>query len=115
MLLNLRSKKTASRTFIAIFGVGQHAGMSDDSLHYISAWVGQHTGIRKGKPVRWEIISGQHAGISTADKRSFPILQAGQHAGMVGQHKQEWWVNMRRNLQANRQIIMLQLKIMIFA
>jgi hypothetical protein len=23
----------------------------------------------------------------------------GQHAGMVGQHKQEWWVNMRRNLQ----------------
>jgi hypothetical protein len=26
----------------------------------------------------------------------------GQHAGMVGQHKQEWWVNMRRNLQSDK-------------
>jgi hypothetical protein len=23
----------------------------------------------------------------------------GQHAGIMGQHEQEWWVNMRRNLQ----------------
>jgi hypothetical protein len=23
----------------------------------------------------------------------------GQHAGMMGQHEQEWWVNMLRNLQ----------------
>jgi hypothetical protein len=22
----------------------------------------------------------------------------GQHAGIMGQHEQEWWVNMRRNL-----------------
>ena len=27
----------------------------------------------------------------------------GQHAGMVGQHKQEWWVNMRRNLHLQKE------------
>jgi hypothetical protein len=26
-------------------------------------------------------------------------LGVGQHAGIVGQHEQEWWVNMDRNLQ----------------
>ena len=42
---------------------------------------------------------GQHARISTAEKRKHPNLGVGQHAGMMGQHKQEWWVNMRRNSQ----------------
>ena len=37
---------------------------------------------------------GQHAGISPTNKK----LWVGQHARMVGQHEQEWWVNMRRNL-----------------
>ena len=27
------------------------------------------------------------------------LTTLGQHAGMMGQHKQEWWVNMDRNLQ----------------
>ncbi|OQP57453.1 hypothetical protein A3860_39845 [Niastella vici] len=58
MLLYLRSKKTASRTFITILGVGQHAGMSDISLQNTSAWVGQHTGIAKEKPAVCEIVSG---------------------------------------------------------
>jgi hypothetical protein len=32
-------------------------------------------------------------------KMQFPKKQVGQHAGTVGQHQQEWWVNMGRNLQ----------------
>ena len=27
------------------------------------------------------------------------ICEVGQHAGIMGQHKKEWWVNMARNLQ----------------
>jgi len=44
---------------------------------------------------------GQHTGISSVIKRSSRIRLVGQHAGIVGQHKQEWWVNMRRNLQTS--------------
>jgi len=42
---------------------------------------------------------GQHARISAAKKRNLLDFRVGQHAGMVGQHEQEWWVNMGRNLQ----------------
>jgi hypothetical protein len=31
-------------------------------------------------------------------------LGVGQHAGIVGQHEQEWWVNMDRNLQIDAKI-----------
>jgi hypothetical protein len=27
--------------------------------------------------------------------------KVGHHAGMMGEHHQEWWVNMGRNLQSN--------------
>jgi len=40
-------------------------------------------------------LVGQHAGITTTSEN---IFRVGQHAGMVGQHEQEWWVNMVRNL-----------------
>ena len=32
-------------------------------------------------------------------------LGVGQHAGIVGQHEQEWWVNMDRNLQIDATLI----------
>jgi len=29
----------------------------------------------------------------------------GQHAGMVGEHQQEWWVNMVRNLHSENFVV----------
>jgi hypothetical protein len=45
---------------------------------------------------------GQHARISIAQNRKPLKNEVGQHAGTVGQHKQEWWVNMVRNLQPDK-------------
>lgn len=47
---------------------------------------------------------GQHARKSTAQTRKTLISGVGQHAGTVGQHKQEWWVNMVRNLQGVKRL-----------
>ena len=40
---------------------------------------------------------GQHAGTRSKTQKKIG-LGVGQHAGIVGQHEQEWWVNMDRNL-----------------
>jgi hypothetical protein len=58
MLLYLRSKKTASRTFVAIFWVGQHAGMSDICFQNTVVLVGQHAGTRNIKLVKYESAAG---------------------------------------------------------
>ncbi len=63
--------------------------------------VGQHAGIMTAQNRSNLKEVGQHAGISIAENRDILKKKMGQHAGMVGQHKQEWWVNMRRNLQCS--------------
>ena len=40
---------------------------------------------------------GQHAGTRSKTQKKIG-LGVGQHAGIVGQHEQEWWVIMDRNL-----------------
>jgi len=56
---------------------------------------------RPHKPAEVILGVGQHAGILNAENRNVLKTRVGQHAGMVGQHKQEWWVNMVRNLHLN--------------
>ena len=50
---------------------------------------------------------GQHPGIITSLVNIESIKrwgnQVGQHPGMMGQHKTEWWVNMLRNLHLHHQ------------
>ena len=59
-------------------------------------------------PKQWQIKVytrvGQYPGITTHlveiyDLTLCHVKEVGQHVGMMGQHKQEWWVNMVRNLQ----------------
>ena len=57
--------------------------------------VGQHSGIYTANITKWV---GQHAGTRSKTQKKIG-LGVGQHAGIVGQHEQEWWVNMGRNLQ----------------
>ena len=62
-------------------------------------------------PKQWQIKVytrvGQYPGITTHlveiyDLTLCHVKEVGQHVGMMGQHKQEWWVNMVRNLQTCR-------------
>ena len=57
--------------------------------------MGQHSGIYTANITKWV---GQHAGTRSKTQKKIG-LGVGQHAGIVGQHEQEWWVNMDRNLQ----------------
>jgi hypothetical protein len=45
---------------------------------------------------------GQHPRIETAKNENAIIFGVGQHPGMVGQHKTEYWVNMEQNLQLSK-------------
>jgi len=62
----------------------------------ITKGVGQHSGIYTANITKWV---GQHAGTRSKTPKTIG-LGVGQHAGIVGQHEQEWWVNMGRNLQS---------------
>jgi hypothetical protein len=65
----------------------------DDPQSYLIP-LGQHAGISN-------MQVGQHARITTAQAASHRKSGVGQYAGMMGQHKQEWSVNMVGNLQFN--------------
>jgi hypothetical protein len=82
-------KDSKQNFYCHFFGVGQHAGMSDTNLQNYIRMGGSTYKNRKGKPAVWEIVSGSTCkNIACKTRRSFS-RRAGQHAGMVGQHKQE--------------------------
>jgi hypothetical protein len=70
----------------------------DDHKHHSPGWVNMQE-YRLQKNASPILQVGQHARILNAENRISHKNRVGQHAGTVGQHKQEWWVNMRRNLQ----------------
>jgi hypothetical protein len=78
----LGANRHQSNKTLTTEGMDKHAGMTVDKYKTLKA---------EG----WVNMQEYHL-----HKTANGISQGvGHHAGMVGQHKQEWWVNMLRNLQ----------------
>jgi len=96
MLLKiLKSKKTASRTLIAVGG----GNMQECQVSAYKTHPRKRVSMQEYR--RQKTSRGGSSCKNIASKKTQPLFQeVGQHAGIVGQHKQERWVNMGRNLQS---------------